>query len=133
MRYAVQVTWTDKTFARSMTNSYHEERDERQPKLPRVIFYDGFGELDALDIRDKGWATAHVELENGTRYTLNFYDPVRLGQELEDDLKLGRPCLVELNLMVVPEVTVEAIQRSAQFLWQIGFFDDLKPEPQVAD
>ncbi len=101
---------------------------------PRVIIFDeDFDELRAFEMEQKGWATVHVELENGNRYRLNFYEPVRLGQELDDGIELGKPCFVELNLIVVPRVTVETIQQSVQYLLRIGFFDDLKPEQQESN
>ncbi len=99
-----------------------------QPTYPRVIFYEGFGERDAVEMEKKGWYPVHVELENGNRYELTFFDPGRLGQGLAHDIQLGHPCFAELNLIIVPIVTVEAIQASVQFLGRIGFFDDLKPE-----
>lgn len=95
---------------------------------PRLVLHEGFGERDAFEIELKGWFTAHIELENGDRYALNFYDPTRLTQELEDYVQMGRPYFYELNLVVVPRVTIGAIKECVALLWRKRAFDDLRPE-----
>ncbi len=101
-----------------------------QSVYPRVIFYEGF---DERYWEPKGYFEAHVELGNGNHYELNFIVPWRLEEELKDEIQMGQPCHAELNLIVVPTVTVEAIQQSVQYLWRIGFFNDLKPEQQKTE
>ena len=76
--------------------------------FPRLILRDDFNERDAFEITQKGWFSASIELE--------------------DYVKDGQPCLAEPNLIVVPEVTIAAIQESVRFLWQTGFLENIKPE-----
>lgn len=95
---------------------------------PRIVFSEDFDERAAFEITLKGWLSAQVEVENGQRYPVFFYDPVRLQQDLEEEAKLGRPCLAEPGLIVLPEVTVAAAQQAVEFLWQRGFFTHLKAE-----
>ena len=70
----------------------------------------------------------HVfHFEEGGRYRLYFSDPVRLRQSLEDDTADGRPYYAEPGLIILPEVTREAIQRAVAGLWRDGYFQHLKP------
>ena len=95
---------------------------------PKLILYEGFGEREIDEMTLKGWFSATVELENREHYTITFFDPIRLGQELTTLVKSGQPCFAEQKLIVVSEVTLEIIQKSIHFLWKSGFFSYLKPE-----
>jgi hypothetical protein len=95
---------------------------------PRVIFPEGFDERTAFEAPLKGWLKAQVELEDGCRYAVYFSDPARLQQDVDEAVKRERPCFAEPGLIIVPEVTVEAIQEAVQFLWKQGFFASLKAE-----
>jgi hypothetical protein len=95
---------------------------------PQLTLHKGFGERDTFEIRQKGWFNASVKTKDGIRYTISFFDPVRLRQEMEDNARNGEPCLAEPNLIIVPEVTVETIQNSIRFLWEKGFFQYFAPE-----
>lgn len=99
-------------------------------RKPQIIWPEGFDERAAFEITLKGWLSAQVELEDEDRYTVYFSDPVRLQQDLEENVKLGKPCLAEPGLIVLPEVTVEAIQGAVRFLWEQGFFANLKADPE---
>ena len=68
-----------------------------------------------------------VRLADGSRYKLYFTDPVRLQQTLEDDSASGRPYYTEPGLVVLPEVTTEAIQQAVSALVRDGYFRHLKP------
>ena len=35
-----------------------------------------------------------------------FYDPVRLQQDLEEEVKAGRPLIAEPGMIVIPEITL---------------------------
>jgi hypothetical protein len=95
---------------------------------PQVIFPEGFDERAAFETPLKGWLKAQVELEDGCRYAVYFSDPIRLQHDIDEAVKGGRPCFAEPGLIIVPEVTGEAIQDAVQFLWKQGFFASLKAE-----
>src|SRR5262249_14387129 len=57
-----------------------------------------------------------VELPDGRRFEVDFYDPVRLRQELELGIPRGYPCIAERGMIVVPEVTREAILAAVDYL-----------------
>ena len=63
-----------------------------------------------------------VELEDGMHYQVSFIGPVRLEQSLADNATAGRPHYAEPGLVVVPEVTAEAIQVAVQGMWEDGYF-----------
>lgn len=100
----------------------------KTPSGPRVIFPEGFDERAALEIPLKGWLKAQVELEDSCRYDVYFSDLIRLQQDVDEEVKSGRPCFAEPGLIVVPEVTVRTIQEAVQFLWTQSFFAHLKAE-----
>lgn len=95
---------------------------------PQVIFPDGFDERAAFEAPLKGWLHAHVELENGSCYAVHFSDPVRLQQDLEENIRTGEPCFAEPGLIVLPEVTVEAVQEAVRSLCERGFFEHFKAD-----
>ena len=95
---------------------------------PRIIFPEGFDERAAFETPLKGWLSAHIELEDGCRYAVYFSDPIRLQHDVDEAVKDAKPCFAEPGLIIVPEVTVKAIQDAVQFLWKQGFFAYLKAE-----
>lgn len=88
-------------------------------------YYDSQGEAETPL---KGYlADVVVQLENGARYSLFFYDPVRLEQELKAENETGRAYLAEPNMIVVPEVNTETFRKAVDGLYHDGFFEHLKP------
>jgi hypothetical protein len=80
------------------------------------------------EMTPKGYLScATIRLTNGLRYPVYFSDPVRLRQDLEALTEMGKPFFAEPNLIVVPEVTREALQAAVDALAREGYFDHLKP------
>ena len=48
---------------------------------------------------------------------------------MEEEVKQGYPCFVEPGLIVVPEVTIDRIEKAVAYLWRIDYFSHLQPEP----
>jgi hypothetical protein len=70
---------------------------------------------------------SEVEVElAGLQYRLFFIDPVRLGQELKSNIDSGRSYFAEPNLIILPEVTTDAIKKAVESLARNGFFQHLK-------
>jgi hypothetical protein len=67
-----------------------------------------------------------IEFADGQRYELYFYDPVRLGQDLAADLPHGVPCVAEVNMVVVSEITPNSIRAAVTYLVEIGYFRKIK-------
>jgi hypothetical protein len=60
-------------------------------------------------------------------YPLLFMDAVRLAQDLEGEAQMGRPYLAEPGLVVLPEVTTQAILAAVPGLVRDGYLLHLKP------
>jgi hypothetical protein len=98
--------------------------DNQFPKLVMLDWQDG----DELLIRSKGYfCHNYVELEDGRRHQICFFDHVRISQELEVNLKIDKPYFIEEALIVLPEVTIENMQKALIEAKRIGFFERLKP------
>ena len=102
--------------------------------LPSLHFRESLDEYFWWEISQKGWYTGTVaELPGGKYYALTFYDPSRLSQDLQGEVELGRPCLVEHALVVVPEVTKACMNAAVQMLFSRGWFEHLVPSKTVAE
>ena len=87
-----------------------------------------FDERAEFEMTPKGYLCGgSVELRDGRRYPVTFYDPVRLAQDVEASGSYGVPMLAEPGLVVIPEVTREVIERAIPELIELRFFDHLKP------
>jgi hypothetical protein len=76
-----------------------------------LIFPEGYEDY-AWELESKG-CFSEVRLEfQGRRYRLTFYDPARLGQDIEDELQRGG-VYFEPNLVVVPAVTRQNMEKAA--------------------
>ncbi|MDP3638828.1 MAG: hypothetical protein Q8R51_15725 [Azonexus sp.] len=64
---------------------------------------------------------------SGKHYRLNFYDAVRLGQEIESELERGE-VFFEPNLVIVRSVTKADMEQAAEQLVQSGQVALLTPE-----
>lgn len=81
-----------------------------------------------LEVTAKGWFAGARITVSENRYCLNFYDAVRLGQELESELERGS-VFFEPNLVVVRSVTRSDMERAVELLVQSGRVASLMPEP----
>jgi hypothetical protein len=68
-----------------------------------------------------------VELADGRRFPVTFFDPVRLTQDLEEMGRHGEAVFIEPALVVIPEVTRERILRAIPELVRQRFFDHMRP------
>jgi hypothetical protein len=95
---------------------------------PVVQFPPWFDQRCEREMPARGYLSdVTVKGENGNVFRVYFIDPVRLRQTLEDDAIAGKPFIAEPGMIVIPEVTVDAIQKAVAGLWREGFFQHLKP------
>jgi hypothetical protein len=94
----------------------------------RVLWPADLDERARFELPFKGWLSVCVEMEDGHRYPLYFIDPARLQQELEQSVSFGKPYFAEPGLVILPEVTVEAIEEAVQTLQKQGFFASLRAD-----
>lgn len=101
---------------------------------PQVVFENGFDAREAAEARDRGYRShVWVEFASGERFPVIFYDPTRLQQDLDDEIKQGSPFIAEPGLIVLPEVTRENMEKAVFALVDEGFFDALRPASEDAD
>jgi hypothetical protein len=74
-----------------------------QVTLDGIEFPEGL-ESHEWEVESKGWLAGVVVIISGRRYIVEFYDPVRLVQDMEDDLQ-SSPVFFEANMLVVESVT----------------------------
>ena len=79
------------------------------------------------EVTAKGYFSEAQMTVAGKEYRLNFYDAVRLGQEIESELENGG-VFFEPNLVVVRSVTKAEMERAAGQLVQSGLVASLTPE-----
>jgi hypothetical protein len=75
-------------------------------------------------VSQKGWCgIVAVELPDGGRVDVFFYDSIRLAQDLESDTKSGHPYVAEPGLIVVPEITLPYMEMAVEQLYRQGYFE----------
>ena len=87
------------------------------------------GEYDVYEweVEAKGCFSEARLSTSGRRYRLSFYDPARLGQEIESELQRGS-VFFEPNLIVVQSVTRLNMQKSVEILVRSGNSNSLVAE-----
>lgn len=97
---------------------------------PKLVFesYE-FDERTAYEAVARGYlGNVQVELPNGSRYPVLFYDPVRLQQDLETEVdELGNPFISDPGMIVVTSVTLENMQKAVSKLYQERYFSYFQP------
>ncbi len=82
---------------------------------PKLTFKYGWDEKDEEETPMKGYRSDGIlENQEGEMYRVYFIDPVRLQQDLEAERELGSPFLAEPGLIILPEVTREAMENAVR-------------------
>lgn len=89
---------------------------------PVLILPDYFDDLVAFETEEKGYLCDVRVIFGRQEITVDFYDPVRLSQEVAADIERGRAFAVQ-NLLVIPKVTVDEMNKTVQGERRT-FFDD---------
>ena len=81
-----------------------------------------------------------VELENGFRHSVYFYEPVRLTQDLQAqleaekvDAKWGRNHIAEVGMIIVSEITMENMRNAIERLYNENWFENFQPLKQESN
>jgi hypothetical protein len=79
-----------------------------------IIFPEGFDDY-ASEVQSKGWFSDVRLVFFGKRYRITFYDAVRLGQEIQEEIQRGG-IFFEPNLVVVESIGRQSIENAIQLL-----------------
>lgn len=84
-----------------------------------------WNEYEAFERKCKGWLSGViVTLDNGSVHEVSFYDPVRLSQDLAEEVASGNAGIIEKGLLIIPEVTQENIEHAILQAVNSGFFSE---------
>jgi hypothetical protein len=90
-------------------------------QYPRLILDTDFGDKEEHLIEMKGMFDALIELRDGNRYEVAFYDSITLPQVMALQRE-AMPCFFEAAVVVIPEISIKAIRQVLPYLEQQGFF-----------
>ncbi|NES18926.1 MAG: hypothetical protein F6K41_08365 [Symploca sp. SIO3E6] len=94
--------------------------------MAKLLFEYSFDEREQDEAKARGYLNhVKVELNNGNRYAIVFYDYIRLGQDLEEEIKLGHKFISEPGMIILEEVTLDNMQSAINRLEQEHYFDSL--------
>ncbi len=92
----------------------------------RVEFPEGFDGY-AREVEAKGWLPDVIVTINAQRYSVTFYDPARLAQDIEDELKASA-AFFQCNLLVIPSVTRTRMEEAIASLARTGAYTGMTPK-----
>jgi hypothetical protein len=95
---------------------------------PTLRFARELSDQDVFESQSRGYLShVLVQLGKDRLYPLFFYDAVRLQQDLEESARHGRPFVADPGMIIVQEVTLDAMKHAVEQLSREGFFDHLTP------
>jgi hypothetical protein len=97
-------------------------------QYPQLLFEAPFDERAQYEAAARGYLS-HVKVRqsDGKTYSVVFYDCTRLQQDLEYEVAVGRMCIAESGMIVVPKITLDVIQTAVKALSDEGYFNSLTP------
>lgn len=99
-----------------------------ETEYPKIRFHESFTEADREIMTNRGLVlSVTVEVSCVHRYDITVMDINRVVQEFDGNVSRGWPFFAEPGLIIVPEVTVDAINVAVNALYKRGFFESLKP------
>lgn len=97
------------------------------PSAAKLKFVGVFSDREESEARDRGYLS-HVLVDiNDQFYPVVFYDPIRLKQDLEMSQTHGRAFVADPAMIVLPDITIDAMQDAVQRLCDEGFFRRFVP------
>lgn len=90
------------------------------------IFKYGFNEQDEDEANARGYlGHVQVKTEGGLKYSVVFYDPIRLKQDLEEE---GDGFIAEPGMIILESICLKNMQYAVNLLEKNGFFNKLSPD-----
>jgi hypothetical protein len=95
---------------------------------PMLIFDTPFDERAQMEAKARGYlSNTYVQQSDGSRFPVVFYDCVRLAQDLEYEVSVGRMCVADIGMIVLPEVTLDKMRIAVSRLTAEGYFQQALP------
>jgi hypothetical protein len=91
-----------------------------------IVFPEGFDGVE-WEAEAKGWLQGVTVVIGARRYRVTFYDPTRLAQDIEEELR-SKAVFLEANVLVVPAVTRVEMEKAIGSVVKAGGQLDLIPE-----
>jgi hypothetical protein len=100
-----------------------------ESEFPKLYFVSGnnISEIELGEASYKGCIGLIIELEDGKKYRVSFYDCGRLESDLHEEISCGRMCVADVGLIILPEVTLENIMLALRQLIGEGYFENFHP------
>jgi hypothetical protein len=67
-----------------------------------------------------------VNLPDGTRVRVSFWDPIRLSQDLKTATERGKSCIAEPCIIILPKITLANMTAAVEELYRSGYFERLR-------
>jgi hypothetical protein len=101
---------------------------KEQTIYPRLIFSQELTEYNKFEAKSRGYLNfARVQISESHTYEIEFYDLVRFQQDVESDFISGEVCVANQKIVILPEVTLENMERAIRKLSAERYFDSLQP------
>jgi hypothetical protein len=95
---------------------------------PKVLFLESLTESYLGYMPSRGYASnVIVEIGDGQRFALSFFDYRTIRPELEAEERLGHPFFSQPAMVVLPEVTVQSIELAVDIAYRHRYFERLEP------
>jgi hypothetical protein len=99
-----------------------------QRAIVKLVFPPKYGERDLGEDRERGYVSHVLAEVGGARlYPVFFYTLDRLGGELRECTRQGEPFIAETGMIVLQDISLEAMQDAVQRLCNIGYFEYMVP------
>jgi hypothetical protein len=94
--------------------------------VTRLVFVGEFSEREASEALDRGYLShVLVEVDGDLLYPVVFYDCTRLQQDLEMSTKHGRAFVADPGMIVLTDITLDAMRKATQSMCEEGFFEHM--------
>ena len=102
-----------------------------EESYPKLLFDFDYNERVASEARDRGsLGGTHVQLSDGSRHPVFFYDGECIPQELAALSRWNRPFIAEKGLIVLDEITLDKMLFAVRVLAKEGFFGNQDTDGQ---
>jgi hypothetical protein len=93
-----------------------------------LVFCYSLTESDEFEARSRGYLShVLVKVDGGDLYPVIFYDYTRLGQDLEEMARHGKPFIADPGLIVVADVIFSILRDVVESLANSDYFNHIVP------